>query len=254
MLRDHADELRVQAPAAALEATLAATRSQLRERSARVAIEGGKRTENALAFEVHLENLTGHKLPTAHPTRRAWLRVAVRDDQGVLLFVSGDTDARGRILGADGEPLPSELGAGPIEPHRDVVRTPDQVALYHAVMADAQGTPTHTLLRGATWLHDNRLLPHGWSSSHPDAARTVPVGVDADADFTAGGDRVRFELALATAGPVTIEAALLYQPLSARWAAELLRWRTPELEAFRRMYAQAELAPERLAEARCMVE
>ena len=44
-----------------------------------------------------------------------------------------------------------------------------------------------------------------------------------------------------------IEAALLYQPLGARWAAELLRWNTPEIDLFRRLYEGAELAPEVLA-------
>jgi hypothetical protein len=46
---------------------------------------------------------------------------------------------------------------------------------------------------------------------------------------------------------LTIEAALLYQPLGARWAAELLVWETPEVEAFAELYAQAELSPEVLA-------
>ena len=80
-----------------------------------------------------------------------------------VLFASGASDAQGRIVASDGRPLPSELAGGPIEPHRDVVRSGAEVATYQAVMADAQGAPTHTLLRGASWLVDDRLLPKGWN-------------------------------------------------------------------------------------------
>ena len=50
-------------------------------------------------------------------------------------------------------------------------------------------------------------------------------------------------------GPFTVEAALLYQPLSARWAAELLEVETPEIQRFARMYRAADRTPEVLAEA-----
>lgn len=246
MLRDHAEELGVRAPAAAVQATLDATRYQLRNRTAGVAIEDVRSDGRSVTFGVQVVNLAGHKLPTGHPTRRVWLRVVVRDAGGTVLFASGATDARGRIVGEDGRPLPSELAGGPIEPHRDVVRSASEVATYEAVMADAGGAATHVLSRGAAWLVDDRLLPRGWSPEHPVAHRTAPAGVGDDPSFRAGGDRVTFEIAV-EAEPATIEAALLYQPLGARWAAELLRWETPEVERFRTMYEQADLEPEVLA-------
>jgi len=247
MLRDHPEELRVDASTAAIQATLDATRDQLRNRSARIVIQEVERDGKALAFSVDVENLTGHKLPTAHPTRRAWLNVTVRDADERILFASGGVDARGRIVGADGEPLASELVGGPTEPHRDVVRKADEVATYQAVMADAEGATTHTLLRGAAWLVDDRILPKGWSAEHAEAERTAPVGVEGDANFRAGGDSVRYELELDSTEAVFIEAALYYQPLGARWAAEILRFETPEIDRFRKLYEQAELAPEVLA-------
>lgn len=250
LLRDHADELGAEAPPEAFDAVLAATREQLEQRSASVAIEAPVHDGARWVFEVRVENRAGHKLPTGHPTRRAWLRVVVRDARGEVLFASGTTDAEGRLLGADGRPLPSELAGGPVEPHRDVVRSADEVATYEAVMADADGAPTHTLLRAAAWRVDDRLLPRGWDAAHPDAARTAPVGVDGDADFEAGRDRVRFELGLGAATPATIEAALVYQPLGARWAAELLRWDTPEVDTLRRLLAGADRSPVTLASAR----
>jgi len=68
MLRDHAEELHVTAPRAAIQATLDATREQLRERSARVVVADVLRAEHEPSFSVEDENLIGHKLPTA--TRR----------------------------------------------------------------------------------------------------------------------------------------------------------------------------------------
>lgn len=254
MLRDHADELGVQAPTKTLDAAIEATREQLRTRSASVAIESARRESGRLLVDVRVENHAGHKLPTAHPTRRAWLRLLVRDADGELLFASGAVDASGRILGADGRALASELAGGPIPPHLDVVRSADEVASYEAVMADADGAATHTLLRGASWLHDDRLLPRGWSAEDPEAERTAPVGVPGDANFVGGSDRVRYELALDATGALSVEVTLLYQTFSARWASELFVWPTPEVEAFRRMYEASEQGPEVLASTRVELE
>jgi hypothetical protein len=250
MLRDHSERLRVDAPAESLEAILEATRVQLEERSARLAIRDVRRDGRALRVELSVENLAGHKLPTAHPTRRAWLRLRVLGQDGTLLFASGEVDARGRIVDGAGRPLASELAGGPVPPHRDAVRGQDEVVLYEAVMADADGAPTHTLLRGAAWLKDTRLLPRGWEPDHPEAERIAPVGTLGDEDFGPGGDLVRYELELEYAGPLRIEADLLYQPLGARWAAELLRWDTPEVALFRELWDAADVAPEVLASVR----
>ncbi len=214
-----------------------------------MAIDDVERAPDKLSFQVRIENRTGHKLPTAHPTRRVWLRVIVRDGAGQVLFASGDFDAEGRIVGADGKPLPSEFAGGPIEPHRNQIRSSSEVARYRAVMADAEGKPTHTLLRAAHWYVDDRLLPHGWSPEGPYGDRTAPHGTQGDADFGAGEDRVTFELEIPNADGVTIEATLLHQSLSARWAAELMRWDTPEIAKFAALYAQADKTPEALATA-----
>jgi hypothetical protein len=254
LLRDHADELGVQAPREAFDALIAATREQLETRSARVTLLEPSRQGERLAFSVQVENLTGHKLPTAHPTRRAWLRVIVRDAQGGTVFASGTTDARGRILGAGGVPLPSERAGGPIEPHRDLIRSADEVAVFEAVMADADGAPTFTLMRGASWLVDSRLLPHGWDPGHAEAWRTASVGVDADESFLPGSDRVSFELRAVGEGPLSVEASLVYQPLSARWVDELFRWETPEIELLRSQLETADRTPEVLGTARRTLE
>jgi hypothetical protein len=45
------------------------------------------------------------------------------------------------------------------------------------------------------------------------------------------------------AGPWNVEVELLYQPLSARYAAELFESDTDEVERFRRMYDSADRRP-----------
>jgi hypothetical protein len=231
----------------------AATREHLAEAAARVSVDSVERENGTLAFTAEVENLAGHKLPTGHPSRRAWLCVAVRDEGGSLLFASGVPDERGRILGRDGRVLDSERAGGPIPPHADRITRADEVALYRAVMADGAGEPTHTLLRGTRWLVDDRLLPRGWSAEHPEANRTAPSGVDGDSNFVGGRDRVRYEVAAPGEGALEIEVLLLYQSVGARWVAELFEWETPEVEAFRREWEEESRRPEVLARTRARV-
>ena len=52
---------------------------------------------------VLVENLAGHKLPSAYPSRRAWLNVTVRDTRGEVFFESGGLATGGRIKGNDND-------------------------------------------------------------------------------------------------------------------------------------------------------
>ncbi|MCO5171839.1 MAG: cytochrome c family protein [Planctomycetes bacterium] len=250
ILRDNAADLRPAAPAAAFDAVIAATREQLRTRTATVSIAPAVRSGDALTLAVRVENLTGHKLPTGHPTRRLWLRLRVLDAQGRVVFASGEHDAAGRLVDATGRPLPGEAAGGPTYPHRDRVTAPDEVQVWEAVMRDRSGAPTWLLMRAEGYWKDDRLLPRGWDPSHPAAADTAPAGVAGDVDFGPGGDTVRYEVVAPLAsGPYEVEATVLYQPLSARFAAELFRYATPEVEAFRAYYEAADRTPESVARA-----
>ena len=254
ILRDHAAELGVEAPAAAFDATVALAREQLRERTARVQIEEAVLGAESLHVAVRVDNLSGHKFPTGHSSRRAWLRLRVRDVNGRILFASGECDATGRILGADGKPLPSESAGAPLAPHRATVSGAGEVQVYEAILARDGGL---FALSGATatgFAKDNRLLPLGWNATHPDAAATAPVGTGEDADFRAGGDVVSNEIpGTPEHARFAVEVALLYQPLSARYTAELFATDAPEVRLFRRMLEAADRTPEIVAEARLEV-
>lgn len=254
ILRDHADELRVKAPAAAFDATIARAREMLEERTARLAIERVERDPERTRFVVSIENLAGHKFPTGHASRRAWLRLRARDLDGRVLVAWGEHDAEGRILGADGAPLPAELALGPVAAHRAAFGGAGDVPIYEAVLADAEGAPVFRSVLARGFAKDNRLLPKGWSAEHPDAAATVPRGTDGDGDFAAGGDRVRCAIPVpAEIRVFRIEVDLLYQTLSPRHAAELFLADEPEVRRFRAYYEAADRTPVVVARAGMVV-
>lgn len=53
-------------------------------------------------------------------------------------------------------------------------------------MGDAAGGVTYSLIRGATYLKDSRLLPEGFAPTAEDAPHVAATGTSADATFVAG--------------------------------------------------------------------
>jgi hypothetical protein len=244
ILRDHATELGVKAPPEAFDEAIARAREMLEERTARLAIERVSRDPDLTHFTVSIGNLAGHKFPTGHSSRRAWLRLRARDPEGKLLLAWGEHDREGRILGADGVPLPSELAGGPIAPHQLAFGGAGDVPVFEAILADAKGAPVFRSVLARGYAKDNRLLPLGWSAEHEDAPKTAPKGTAGDADFEAGGDKVRCAIPVPVEIRVfSIEVELLYQTLSPRHAAELFRADTPEVRRFQTYYEAADRTP-----------
>jgi mono/diheme cytochrome c family protein len=259
IFRDNMDVFKPHATRSAFNALIALARQQLQTRTVKMTLTQAHISEGMLSVDVHLKNLTGHRFPTGHPSRRAWLRLTVRDAAGRVVFVSGEADSRGRILGPDAKPLANEQAGGGFYPHLGVIERPDQAHVLDLVMGDASGRITYSLIRAAKPLRDNRLLPLGWRADHPDAALTKPHGTDADPDFLAGEDTVAYRVALPQGlqGPFKIEAALLYQTLGTRYAAELLTHDTPEVNAFRALYealSDGDVAPVVVAQTEILVQ
>lgn len=251
MLRDARGTLAPDVPAEAFDATIASARAQLREATAALQLRSLVRDGDTARALVEVVNLTGHKLPTGTPSRRLWLRARLRDADGKVLVASGEVDARGRIVGADGQPLAFERRGGPSERHVQRVNSADDVAIWGSVLAGDDGKPTFRLLAAAGFAKDDRILPKGWRATAPGGAATGPVGVGNDPDFGPGSDGVELALALpAAAGPVTLELTLLYQALAPRWIEELLAIDTAETRAFGLLWARAEVGPEIVAELR----
>lgn len=74
------------------------------------------------------------------------------------------------------------------------------------------------------------------------------MGTASDDDFVAGADTVTHRVsAPAASGPYQVTATLRYLTLSARYAAELFAWETPETKALALMLAESPGGPEVVA-------
>jgi hypothetical protein len=228
MLNRFRDELNVTAPAPELDAAASATVRQLQTETASVAISRAAVADGRLEAEVVVRNLTGHKLPTGYPSRRAWLHLSVRDAAGRVVFESGAVTAEGRIVGND-----NDTDGSRIEPHYQQIRAADEVQIYESVMGRPDGRPTTGLLQATQFLKDNRLLPRGFDKGTANADIAVRGEAASDQDFGAEGDRVRYLVPLVGAsGPVTVDVELRYQSISFRWAENLRDYDAPEPKRF----------------------
>jgi hypothetical protein len=220
--------LGVEALPAELEATARATERQLREDTASVTMSRPSVSGTTLSFDVDVQNLTGHKYPTGYPARRTWLHVTVRGADGRAVFESGAITPAGLIQGND-----NDADAARYEPHYDEITSPDQVQIYESILGDPDGRPTTGLLTAVRYLKDNRLLPRGFDKGTADAQIGVYGDASADTNFTGGGDRVRYAIAVpAGQGPYQVEVELRYQPIGYRWAHNLDSYDAPEPKAF----------------------
>lgn len=228
MLRAVGEDLGVTASSAQFEEKMGETLEQLQARAALIDLENAGSDDSTLAVDLVVSIMSGHKFPTAYPSRRAWIHLTVQDASGNVIFESGAINSDGSIAGND-----NDLDPAAYEPHYLVIDSSDQVQIYESIMGNTEGQPTTTLLAGATYLKDNRLLPAGFdkTAAQPDIA-VYGAAVD-DADFGAGRDTTRFRLALDSAhGPLTVAAELLYQSVGYRWADNMRQHDAPEPTRF----------------------
>jgi hypothetical protein len=217
MLSRYRDELGVAALQTELTDNSEATVKFLGTESATVTIENVSTEAGSVRADVVVRNKNGHKLPTAFPSRRAWLHFVVRDRTGKAVFESGALNADGSIVGNDNDADP-----GRYEPHYSEIRSADQIEIYESILGDEKDHVTTGLLTAVHYLKDNRLLPDGFDKRTADAEIAVVGDALNDPAFTGGGHRVRYSATLGTAtGPFTIEAELSYQPIGYRWANNL---------------------------------
>jgi len=196
----------------------------LQTKSARVSIRKVEADQGKLHVDVLVENLTGHKLPTAYPSRRAWLHVVIRDRAGNIVFESGALNADGSIQGNDNDADPSRF-----EPHYREITRGDQVEIYEPILKDQDGRVTTGLLTAVGYLKDNRLLPSGFDKSSADKDIKVIGDAAEDPNFTGRGSLARYSVAVdPSAAPFHIEAELWYEPIGFRWARNLAPYRDME--------------------------
>lgn len=235
LMNQHRDDLGIQALPSEMEAAAVRTVAHLQTKAATIAITDLALRNGRVETDISIENLGGHKLPTAYPSRRVWLHVTIRDRAGRAIFESGAFNPDGSITGNDNDQDPMRF-----EPHYLEIRNPDQVQIYESVMGDQQGRPTTGLLSALRFIKDNRLPPRGFDKQTADAQVAVVGGALSDSDFGAGGDTVRYLAEAGGAqGPFRVEAELWYQPIAFRWAMNLKPYTTMEPQRFVGYYEAA---------------
>jgi hypothetical protein len=226
------DSLTASASATNFELAAERTRSHLQTEPARLQIDCVQNSEHNLVVQVSVENLGGHKLPTAYPSRRVWLHLRVEDARGQTLFESGALEPSGAIVGNDNDQDPNRF-----EAHYDRITNANEVAIYESILGGPDGKVTTGLLTASRYLKDNRLLPRGFDKTT--AAADVAVHGEAldDPSFKAGNDLVSFDLALPGASAHRVIVELYYQPIGYRWATNLHTFSSMETTRFVNMYS-----------------
>lgn len=235
MLGAHGGELGVAAMPADLAAAFARDTSFLQSQAARLTLQSPQLSAGRLAFEVRVDNLTGHKLPTAYPSRRAWLHVIVTAADGRVVFESGKLNPDGSIAGNANDTDPARFS-----PHFNRITQPDQVEIFEPILGDSEGHVTTGLLSATQYLKDNRILPAGFdkSTASPDIA--VHGEAASDPGFTGGSATTHYDISVSgVAGPLHIAAELIYQPVGYRWAHNLAPYKAEEPQRFVEYYNQA---------------
>jgi hypothetical protein len=228
LLGRYHDELDVGATPQDLAEAADRTIRFLQAESAAVSLAPPQLLNGRLQEDVTVRNLGGHKLPTAYPSRRAWLHVTVRDGNNRTIFESGALNDDGSIAGNDNDADPTRY-----EPHYTEIRSADQVQIYESILQDTKGAVTTGLLAAVGYVKDNRLLPRGFHKQDVPAEIAVHGSALQDPRFDDEGHRIRYSVEVGHAtGPFAIEAELWYQPIGFRWASNLKPYPADEPQRF----------------------
>ena len=239
VLEAFGEEIATTASSAEFRDKQAQAAEQLQKRAASISLKELSVDDSTLTANVAVASMVGHKLPTGFPSRRVWLHFVVQDANGQILFESGAVNPDGSIVGNDNDADPRAY-----EPHYLSIASPDQVQVYETIMGDTEDQVTTTLLRGARYLKDNRLLPSGLDKTSAPQDIAVQGAALEDPDFVGAGDRLQYIVDVGDAqGPFAVTVELLYQAIGFRWAENLRAYDAPEPNRFIEYYDQVPNQP-----------
>lgn len=228
ILNHYRDILGVTAEPQELDTTSLRTAEHLQSSSAEIALQNAVVQDGRLSVQVAVKNLAGHKLPTAYPSRRAWLHFTVYDGNNDLIFESGRLNPDGSIQGNDNDADPDRY-----EPHYAEIDSPDKVQVYEGILAAPENKVTTVLLSAVQYIKDNRLPPMGFDKNTAEEDIAVKGAAAEDDDFDNGGDTTLFQVPIeGREGPFYIKAKLWYQPIAFRWAQNLKQQNAAEIDRF----------------------
>jgi hypothetical protein len=235
ILNAHRSDLGVAAPEPDLEAAATRTVAYLQSQAAHLSLGPIKLANGEIRFTVKVENLTGHKLPTSFPSRRAWLHVTVAAADGRILFESGRLQTDGSIEGNVNDADPTRY-----LPHFTKITSPDQVQIFEPILGDGAGHVTTGLLTATQYLKDNRILPAGFDKATASTDIAVYGEAAGDPAFKGGSSTTLYQIpASGASGPFKIAVELVYQPIGYRWARNLASFQADETRHFVNYFEQA---------------
>lgn len=228
ILNRYRDELGVSAQPQELTTASRKTVEHLQSAAANIELQDAEIMDGRLHAQVFIDNLAGHKLPSAYPSRRAWIHFAVHDANNNLVFESGRLNPDGSIQGND-----NDADKERFEPHYDEIDAPEEVQIYESILGGPDTKVTTVLLSAVRYLKDNRLLPDGFDKATAEKDIAVNGSAATDSDFIGGGDTIRFTVPLeGRPGPFSVTVELWYQPVGYRWAQNLKQQSAEEIERF----------------------
>lgn len=241
------NQLDIRATSDQLDSTVAKSLDLLQNHTALISVTPLNTQVDTTRFEIEIQNLAGHRFPSGFPSRRAFLKIVVQNLFGDTVFISGNWNSNDELIGLD----------QPFEPHHDAIYRQDQVQVYELIMGDVNGDVTTVLERASTALKDNRLVPEGFSKSHPSYDTTRIYGAaDTDPNFNiengqegSGSDilELRIPTSLIASG-YAIRVGLYYQTIPPEWLTELSSLSTADIDTFLSMYNQVDNTPILVAE------
>lgn len=150
-----------------------------------------RRTDGTAIVTVVVTNLTGHKLPTAFPSRRLWLHLRATGGDGKTVFESGARNPATAKLSGEAAPR-----------------------IFEAEYADAQGRPTILMLQATRYRKDTRIPPAGFRAERLQEAGLrgfdlTPVGVPDGMELRPGSAELTYRIA--SKGPLQFTVEVLFQ-------------------------------------------
>ena len=196
LLRDNMEALEVSASTEALDASIARSKAHAQRSAATVELTDSARLQSILALTVEVSNLTGHKFPTGFPLAPRLAapdghRRRGRDCVRVGRLGRGGAHYWGRRGRRCGRLRASCRPRGPARRGSPI---------YESIMQNTEEEVTYTLLRAASYVKDNRLLPAGFDKETAGEDIAVVGGALTDTDFLAGGDTVGYVIGVPAAG------------------------------------------------------
>ena len=206
-----------------IDTAIASSLESATQKTAEVRVQSFTREANRLVADVQVTNLAGHSFPSGVGFRRAFLDFEILDDQNHVLWESGRSNDSGVIVDGHGLPLETEFflpWQQRFQTHhwlKNPIRREDQVQIYEELVRNPEGFLTTSFISLDHKVKDNRLQPHGWSSSGPYANDTGPVGTGDDPNYKdgSGSSVVRYEIPLdgKTSHAANVRVTLYYQSI-----------------------------------------